>query len=555
MEQLIKLRHSLDKLDHSEWIQFKNTWISMLDRDVISSSIYHYFKYNQENISSNNMRQQYNLETVYESVTNILKSRNSKSRSNSQSLSQSKSRSQSLSASSTASSESDENYLVLNKLPFAIIGDIASYLKFQDYTNFEKVCRQTYISCNNPSTLYQLDLISICTQKPINYLVNSLDYNIRNKYSLIEELNVSVKYLTEYMKNIRNESKYSNKLKSLRLFNCYSMNTLNEFIENNNLINYQSITNLTCDYFVNVITALGVRIVQHFDSYQFYSFLKRFNQLNTLRLVNVYTTDTHNDDDHIISELFPNLTHFSVMHSESILINRIITLYGHQLQQLQIFNEDMNNNIISIPNQGFPNLESLSFAPPPIHYIYRMLDKVKKLKRIGIALNYNQNMSSLDFEALIVTLIKTQPLLEYLGFDIKIDQLPNYMNALRTALSQTWNIHKRKLKIGIHVHDCNVSIIKYAQLYMTQIMNKLKRSNIENYMLFMKWFHTENYEDQNEQQSIVDLNKMLRTLNLNYSAFYELRNENPRNQLFVISNNDCTINGFGDGWKSLARSQ
>eukprot|EP01084_Bolivina_argentea_P052064 95671_1 len=525
MEPLIKLRLSLDKLDHHEWIQFKHTWISLLDRNIISSLIYYYFHYHKTENTN------YNLNTVLHSVENIIKSREETTRSKSISTIIEQTNSLSLSP------DYSQLYRIqLNDLPTDLIGDIATFLDQKTYSHFELLCRQTYISCNNPSTLNTLNLL----QCP------NIHYNIKHKYSLLQRLYINAMHFTQYMQKYTNQFAFQ-RLTTLRLSGVISMTVLNQFIQHNNLIHFPSIIHLTCDYFVNIVHhGPGFQVIGDFDLYIFYRFLSRFPILEELRLVQVFTGDSDNNinNDNIIANLLPNLRRLSVMNSKNELVNKIINLHGHKLETLMLLDQDCS--LIS-SLQGFSKLMELSIVAPTVQVINNVLKDTLCLKRIGIGIQHNQNMTNIEFQQLLIQLFKKQCSLEYIGLDILYNDFGLYMDAIKQSLVSIWRIHKHELKIGIHVHFCSENIMKKATFYISQVMYRLRRSNIRNYILFVRFVINDGYP---YEDSVIERNKMLKTLNQTYLAYHE-SGVNPRHECYVIANKNCTIDGYSSGWQPL----
>eukprot|EP01083_Nonionella_stella_P196389 722669_1 len=56
----------------------------------------------------------------------------------------------------------------MQSLPSALIGNLASYLKFYDYTSFQTANKTIYTECNTPNTLRHLDLTKINDYSGIN---------------------------------------------------------------------------------------------------------------------------------------------------------------------------------------------------------------------------------------------------------------------------------------------------------------------------------------------------------------------------------------------------
>ena len=59
-----------------------------------------------------------------------------------------------------SSPEADQDAPIgMLSLSTVLIGEVASYLDFEDHVDFGRCNRDTFIGCNNPCTLRELDLI------------------------------------------------------------------------------------------------------------------------------------------------------------------------------------------------------------------------------------------------------------------------------------------------------------------------------------------------------------------------------------------------------------
>eukprot|EP01084_Bolivina_argentea_P073818 133932_1 len=112
LQPLISFRLAVDKLNEKEFNIFQNKWVSLLNRDIISSIIFHHIQcYNSE---------EYNVTNIMNIITDIMNQRK-KSKNNDNNI--------------------EQKPLKLNELPNVLISETASFLSEKDYINFEISCR------------------------------------------------------------------------------------------------------------------------------------------------------------------------------------------------------------------------------------------------------------------------------------------------------------------------------------------------------------------------------------------------------------------------------
>ena len=143
----------------------------------------------------------------------------------------------------------------LIELPKALIGDIASYLESKSYSRLSRISRKAYINLQRPSTLFEVKTMVPSSLSEIPYC--NYNHDIRKKYPLLRSLDVSVPYLTHYM-NVHDNEPF-NHLYKLRIFQVVGADILNNFLDSNNLIDFEDIRNLTCENFRVCIHIRGVR--------------------------------------------------------------------------------------------------------------------------------------------------------------------------------------------------------------------------------------------------------------------------------------------------------
>ena len=269
MEKLIKFRLLASKLSDDEFSIFKKRWISLLDRELIESMIFHYFKSDN---NSNNNKPHYALNGIQKLVTDIIKSRNKnkKTTMNQINYQQQEKSKESMTCNRCKS---------LTDLPYQLIGEINSHLFFKDYNNFQKTNRYIYISCNSPS----------CTLQYYEHMDYSkyLTYNLQ-KYSLIKTLTTKMESFLPYIKSIKNHKKWKD-LEQIRIYCQYTTQQDIERFMNIDCISFNKIKSLR-------IGCFGYNGSKE-DNYKlFIKFLSCFKNITSLSLthMNIGDYNTYN---------------------------------------------------------------------------------------------------------------------------------------------------------------------------------------------------------------------------------------------------------------------
>ena len=575
LEPIIRMRRDLDTLTNEEFNIFKAHWISMIDnRDIISSSIYRYF--HQDTSGEDDT---YNIPNIQNCVNKIIKSRrkttpsetnsttpnviyrtNNNSNNNNNYIDNdnddilsikeltlepsASAQPPSITSSSSKSSNSSiiKKKKILTDLPKELIGDVASFLHAGNYIHFEQTCRTIYVACNSPSTLQELQII-VSNQLPhLNvFEYFNYDYSIRDKYPLIKSLEFSVPYFNHYLKHHLNQTPF-NHLRKLRVYHVFNSDILNEFMENNNLINEALITSLTCEHFMEYIqTNLAPHFYRDFDAQDFYRFIATFPNLRQLQLIKVMTS-WGTGDAHIIKDLLPNIRQLSVRDSKEELVEAIINNFGDQLESL-IMSRQCCEHIFC--RNGFPNLIELSLTAPSLPVMNHILEETTKLERFGVSMHHEQNMSNKELSQLMVYLLKKQHNLIYFGFDIDYKDFDDMMEAVVTSLTFTHNIYRPRLKVGFNIMKCDERIVEKANKYINKIMEQFDRIEIDSYMIELNFFPEEIDVDNIDDR--LKRIRMIKSLNKKYLAIFT-RVKNPNYMRFVVSNKGCTIDGYRAEW-------
>eukprot|EP01084_Bolivina_argentea_P073819 133934_1 len=433
LQPRISFRLAVDKLNDKEFSIFQNQWVSLLNREIISSIIFQdAIKYCRSN------SKEYNLTTIMNIITDIMNQRK-KSKNNNNSTQQTQ--------------------LKLNKLPNVLIGETALFLPEKDYINFEVSCRQIYVSCNNPATLLYLN----CTKRYSNWW--------KDKYSSAQHI------LIQTNMQLYKPCHHLNAL-TLNGDDC-SQKHLEEFMQNNKMINTDNINTLKCeklenhDHFSTCYNpCLNVDI--------FYKLLQCFPNIESLSLHEMLL-DLRTIDDTILCKLLPKLRIFKATHINipfvrynngyEKLTNKIINLYSNQLESLCIDYDDMNTpdyglifstsrrrgqlninnthrNIVGINsmiNLKFSKLKELKMTGTSIQIINGICSKSNVLERVFIDI-WDECIDN-QIQKQLIQLIIRHILLQSVEIRLKMHSWEKMIKILTNVLCEIQNINREQFKL------------------------------------------------------------------------------------------------------------
>eukprot|EP01083_Nonionella_stella_P076655 208987_1 len=156
----------------------------------------------------------------------------------------------------------------MQSLPSALIGNLASYLKFYDYTSFQTANKTIYTECNTPNTLRHLYLLRINDYSGINLA----------KYPHLRRLSIKLNAFDSFVLPANGET-VCNRLQQITFDGEKQTNTdITHFIAQNT-INTNNVTYLRCKSF-------GDR-QNHFSFDTFTRLLSKFPNIEHLSLSGV----------------------------------------------------------------------------------------------------------------------------------------------------------------------------------------------------------------------------------------------------------------------------
>eukprot|EP01084_Bolivina_argentea_P133601 235796_1 len=380
IQPLISFRLAIDKLNEKEFNIFQNKWVSLLNRDIISSIIFQHIEYCDF--------KEYKLTNIMNIITDIMNQRK-KSKNNNNNI--------------------EQKPLKLTELPNVLIGETASFLPEKDYVNFEISCRQTYISCNNPSRLIY-----------VNRGESNHNFFYQHKYASVHHIRIKTE------EELEDESFH--RLNTLTLNgDSSSQKNIEQFMENNiKLINTDNIKTLKCEKMRNDYY-FSDNNDYHLDVDIFCKLLQVFPNIESLALNEMYLS-LKIIDDIKLCKLLPKLKIFkatNIDHNDSDgykeFTNKIINLHSNQLESLSIdYGLPFNHNII---NLKFNKLKELKLAWTSIQIINNICSKTNVLKRLSFDIcdGFISNNKLINkTQKILIQLITTQKLLQLVEIRFKM---------------------------------------------------------------------------------------------------------------------------------------
>eukprot|EP01083_Nonionella_stella_P283027 963247_1 len=140
MEQLVRVRMLSSKLSLDEYRALLSTVLDENNMEEFSSMI---FNRCLKQLKTPDGRNGLEIDSINQEITDIISRRKSNRTSD-----------------DAADDETDnESYQSLNIIDCGdnLIQEIAAYLPFKSYSNFQSCCRSTFYAANSPSSLYELD--------------------------------------------------------------------------------------------------------------------------------------------------------------------------------------------------------------------------------------------------------------------------------------------------------------------------------------------------------------------------------------------------------------
>eukprot|EP01083_Nonionella_stella_P066214 174156_1 len=501
MEPLIRLRLLASRLSEPELQTAMEAVVSLYSANKILTIIFNHFV----NRFEQNYEHQTDVNNLIDMISNIIDSREKKE---------------------SHKTDTPRSPITIDSIPYEMIGECASYLQAPDYLHFSQCNRRIYIGCNSPSTLQTLYLSDY----------DMVDLVDLNQFPLLKTLGITPETLEDVMSQPKR--KELRRLRRLIIDNDCStaMGDIETLLENTDCIDIERITYLKCCNFGTVM------LFCDFD--HFCAFLSEFKHLNSFVLDDVYLTgyDQHNDvlsnriwHSNELCMNFGSCVNGSVL----FLRNRLLQLYAKQIVSLT-YSESRQ----AIDVTCFPQLKELWVRDPNIESLDAIIKNASGLERIHFEISNScrraHGTTSFVFDEentrnIITNLFTKHLQLKGATFHGNYAQIYKIMEFIRNALVEN-RIESITLVFTIELQNDigDHQAMQGIDLCIERMLNALEGVQMKDVM-FGVHFEGDNAHVFGEQMN-------------RFKDKYLVYIFNDCNSI-ILSNKDCTINGYRGCWK------
>ena len=440
----------------------------------------------------------------------------------------------------------------MSTLAAPLIGNIASYLHQQDYARFGLVSRNSYIACNNPNTLRDLNMSGyrykgassliyirrfshlrflrrqLRTLK-INPIAGTSEIDIR-RYSQLRTLRLSTQKLNSSFLS-RSSVNPCSRLTKLELDNDCSNILPDDFGLFMELqpINFSQITHLTLRNFSTVTRGRNVRGFRRSD---FLRLLSLFPNLQSMHLYAVYIQRFKPEQLEKLKELLQNLEVFVVRAHCLKTTKQIISVISKQLRAFcgtvdLLHGGDLDDGV------SFNAVEEISIAPKNDY-----LSALKKIIRNGsalkrVCLDWSLGKTNGSSYSLIPDLISKESGLEQLVIGAPLWMVKDVCTAIEKGICGIKE-ERYGLQIKLWIANGRPLDAKMVINCIFFVVDRLLFSpNVQHFVFIWRFW---NFENKNQHpQWIQFIEQILQSANL-FDVSYDERN-------ILITNKGCQLAG------------
>eukprot|EP01083_Nonionella_stella_P297803 1011088_1 len=534
MQPLIRLRSLASQLKPDELKHLMQKVIATYDANQILTFIFNHFvlKYNQSNEHGTDVFQ---IIQMISTILNVRKKnkRNTKNENNNNLL---------INREHKSVQTSFKRYLkrtkiVIDSLPYDLIGECASFLEFDDYICFSKCNRKTYIGCYSPATLQKL------TMGNDSMFTAARDFDL-NRFPLLTSLASSVEVLNDYSV-LHPQQKTLDNLHTLSLFGSFDNDhqTIQTFT-GTKWINFKNITHLKCSGFgfgddLDVGIGLSAAFPYSFNS--FLDFLSSFRNLKALSLDDITLSEFDEEND-VNFDRFPNLRSLSVDASQvlspalRVLAKKLFETYAKQLISIRYIPYEYDAIYTEVT---FPQLKSAEFNNQNMVSVLKIINNAPHLERLDYAADMEHDEDNMFNVANIKTMIRILfakcVYWEYLYISAHHFKIGAIMDCMTIALLNGKNIAQEQMTLVLctNAQMCDEGINE-MHVHISRLITAFALSKIDDFMFgfhFVESTETkpfDRYMDKYKDQYLVNVRNECRSM--------------------IISNKTCKINGYTSRW-------
>eukprot|EP01083_Nonionella_stella_P199377 731161_1 len=377
-----------------------------------------------------------------------------------------------------------------------VIQEIASYLPFKSYSNFQSCCRSIFYAANTPSTLYELDgnmNFADCINTENEYQIKRFMKQFERVQRLTVDPNVKYVQLVQF--------------RNLKHLILSSVDAIEPYLSNDTF-NWNEIR--TLDISGNLNNTLEI--------------IKRCQNLSTLIL------DEIDDNQNQLAELVGSMLNLQcLVLAPNAAVDARVLLKNlcNTLQSLTLF-----PSLCNIDGMTFHNLVELQLLLPTPNDIILIVKSTKHLKRL--ILMYPE-CSSVDFSPCFRTIFELDTL-EYCCLTCSHESFLALTRLVETTFHQKRDALKLKLNVTSYQGQPTPDDIHVATL---RIFNTLHTWCARDFMVVVEICARNN----DECKELTALNRWLNDISKTDSVHTD-KIVREGKQTFIISNKGSSFNGY-----------
>ena len=422
------------------------------------------------------------------------------------------------------SRETDRNktgVMTFDKLPHILIGHCGSFLNQKSYRALSRCNRSTYLGASSPNMLKELDVYYPADWEPADHPLDLASFPMANKVTLRiakfrnspngEGIEIPRPRQVESVKIVASEIAKMPRLQSLNLYSLGNDHELIEIIANHQRTNQ------------------NVRWVRlQYDSV---SSLTTFKNLAFLHL-DICDEDANAtvSEMNAITRTLSGVKALILYDCNSPFGLQLLQSIGHQLQYLELYRIG-HGSTDNLKNTNFDNLKQFVILPEceydPCANILETATNLEKA-RICFSDEFGQDKGLLCTTEMIGNCEK----LEHIHI-LNGDYIEQVLDAVNRGLFRSRMCERESLKIRIdNCMDLDLESEGDFVMRFDQTIHQLQMSKVEQWMILLPRYTVENV-----------INKLIDSLTASVRIV-----EDKESELVVISNPNCTINGYAEQW-------
>eukprot|EP01083_Nonionella_stella_P313252 1123687_1 len=377
-----------------------------------------------------------------------------------------------------------------------VVQEIASYLPFKSYSNFQSCCRSIFYAANTPSTLYELDgnmNFADCINTENTYHVKAF----MKRFERVQRLTITDDH-EQYIRLVP--------FRNVKYLELYFPRAIEPYVSDNLFINNWNAIRIL-NFAGNLNHALEL--------------IKRCPNLSTL------VVDEIEDEQNQLAELVGSRCNLQclVLRCEAIVDTRV--MLKKICNSLRSFSARLS--LHNTDGMAFHNLVELYLIYPTPQGITSMLQATKNLKRLTLFMHPQR--SSAGFASCFRKILELRTL-EYFCFRCGRELLLQYTRLVETSFHQKRDTLKLKLIVCTGIDEPTSDDIHGATL---RILNTLYTWCTRDFMLIVR-LHSYDYKE------LTALDRWLNDLSNRFSVHVD-KTIKSRPKL-IISNKGSAFNGY-----------